>query len=668
MAKTNPQMPDARRTPFRQAAFYVLAGTISVGSIALHEGTRSLTDIKEPIFVAGTLIVIAILACEFVTRRSIWLPAGLGRFALAIGVYMAYITASVSWASHTWIVKYIAVEHTLHFLLAIVAVIVLSEIVMWRSFLVMYVALGAAISVTSLYMHTFMPYFERYPGTFADAMANFFHHGFYAANASGDYVQLHTLNNVHAPLGNANLLAGFLLLAMGLSIAFLWREWRGAKRGWVFAGAGVSLTIAFATFVLCEPYSYAMGFATLITVFLSLRSRLWYVFIPLAAVLGIVIFVILLHYPITVDSRTMNGVEYFQHTKSYLVRAELWRRAWVMTWEKPVFGWGAGNYFTDSTPVSAQVAKRMVTYYEGGGTHTKPAPEVLAQADSNAHNEYLHQTAEGGIVGLCIYLSILAVTAKAAYDARRRGFPEEILLDGVISVFGAFLVTNLMNPEVHFADFARHFWTVVALLVAAGSIESGRKVRAPSLVKGVVAIAVLVGCIYGAYQFVYQDYGGARDWWAAYKIRNEGDPYEAAERYMKSTGRTWDKVLRIRGLYGAGESYTASREYDKAIAAFGTLSDEVISLADTDYLLGRLYEAREGYANAVKHYKIAADGHPEDDRAAKALTHYRIASDGRVEYDGARKRTQAMEVLRKLREQGALPAEAPGKPPANPSE
>jgi len=661
MTKSRIHPADPKANIFRQAAFYTLAGTISVGAIALHEGTRSLTDIKEPIFVAGTLIVIAILACEFMLRRSVWLPEGLGKFALAIGVYMAYVTASVSWASHTWIVKYIVVEHTLHFLLAIVAVIVLSEIAMWRNFLVMYVALGAAMSVTSLYMHTFMPYFERYPGTFADAVANFFRHGFYAANASGDLVQLHTLNDVHAPLGNANLLAGFLLLAMGLSVAFLWREVKGAKRGWVLAGAGVTLILALTVFVLCEPYSYALGFGTLITIFLSLRTRLWYVFIPLAAVLGAVMFVILLHVPVTVDSHTMSAFEYFQHTKSYLVRAELWRRAWVMTWEKPVFGWGAGNYFTDSAPVSAQVAKNMVTYYEGGGTHVVAMPTVLASADSNAHNEYLHQTAEGGIVGLCIYLSILAVAATAAYKARKRGFPEEILLDGLISVFLAFLVTNLMNPEVHFADFARHFWTVVALLVAAGGIESGRRVHAPAVVKGVAAVAVLFGCVYGACQFVYQDYSGARDWWAAYRLRSVNRPAEiaeAAERYMQSADHTWDKVLRIRGLYGAGESYSELGEYDKAIAVFDTLSGEVISLADTDYLLGRLYEACGDYPNAFKHYRIAANGHPEDDRAQKALRYYKIAPDGHVEYEKASKQFLTPEALRKLREQGQLPGAA----------
>jgi O-antigen ligase len=648
MTKAKIQTPDARTTLFRQVAFYALAGTISVGSIALKEGTRSLTDVKEPIFVAGTLIVVAILACEFAIRRSIWLPEGLGRFALAIGVYMAYLTASVSWASHTWIVKYIVAEHTLHFLIAIAAAVVLSEITRWRSFLAMYVALGAAISITSLHMHTFMPYFHQYPGTRFDAVANFFHHGFYAANANGEYVRLHTLNDVHAPLGNANLLSAFLLLVMGLSMAFLWREWKGTKRGWVFASVAVTCALALTVFGLCRSVSYSIGLGALVTVFVSLRSRLWYVFIPLSIMGAIAAFIVLMHVPVPVDSKTMNAVEYFQHTKSYLVRAELWRRAWVMTGEKPILGWGAGNYFTDSAPVSAQVAKTMVTYYEGGGTHTEPAPKVLAQADSNAHNEYLHQTAEGGIVGLCIYLSILAVAAKAAFDARKRGFPEEILLDGVISVFAAFLVTNLMNPEVHFADFARHFWMVVALLVAARGIQGGRKAHAPDVVKGMAAVVVLVACICGAYEFVYQDYRGARDWWAAFRLRGEERPAEAAEWYMQSAGRTWDKVLRIRGLFGAGESYSASGQYDKAIAAFGELSDEVISLADTDYLLGRLYEGRRDYTNALKHYKIAADGHPEDERAAARIL--------------------AIETFSRLKQQGRLPGGLGPAPPERPSE
>jgi tetratricopeptide (TPR) repeat protein len=82
--------------------------------------------------------------------------------------------------------------------------------------------------------------------------------------------------------------------------------------------------------------------------------------------------------------------------------------------------------------------------------------------------------------------------------------------------------------------------------------------------------------------------------------------------YRPAADITWDQVLRVRALYGAGQAADCDEQPKKAIEAFGTLSREVVCLARGDMELAELYERTGDYPKALKFFERHKENHPED--------------------------------------------------------
>jgi len=555
----------------RRINLYILLAVLFLGTLALVRGTHSLTDVKGPVFVAGALVVTVAAVWSILARgRS---PA-LGRlwwFPAAASAYLAYTAASALWASHPWIVKYVFADRMLMMLLAVAVSIVVARSDSWRTLAGGFVALGAVVAATGLVVR------RSYPTAF---------------------------NDVSLPLGNANLLAAVLLLPLLLAAGFAVREWAGRRRPRVFAAVGVAGVLTLAVFALCRGVSYWIGLGAGAAAFAALRSRR-----PLAIVGAAVI----LAAALGAVGWKAGAVERFKQTKSYIVRAELWRRAAHMVAERPVLGWGAGNFFTDNQPFAAERAMEVLRYHEGGATKDEPTYKILTPAEVHVHNEYLQQFVEGGVVGLALYLALFAAAGASAFHARRRGFAESALLDAGLAALAGYLVSNAFNPEVYFADFGPYFWILTGAVAGAGlQVEEQTPVRASLLrMRGPIIAAAVILAGYGVYTFAVKDYQSSLAYKRGDTLYRQRDFLAAAPEYVAAAERTWDAKLREQSNYTAGICYLATGQEESAYTLLEKTSGEITALLDTDYWVGDLLERAGAYEKALEHYRLDLAGHPE---------------------------------------------------------
>src|SRR5262249_13152288 len=134
-------------------------------------------------------------------------------------------------------------------------------------------------------------------------------------------------------------------------------------------------------------------------------------------------------------------------------RVQKWRGAAAMAIERPLWGWGPGQYVL-----------REYRY-----THLGSPPEEVrrfgASFDDLAFNEYLQTAAELGFPGLALYLLVLgSFFAKGARAAQvlPEGLRRAILLGCLAAVAGQ-MVDAFANGSWRFAECSIFFWLALGL-------------------------------------------------------------------------------------------------------------------------------------------------------------------------------------------------------------
>ena len=407
----------------KHITLFILVVLVFAGTLVLWVGTRSATDIKGPVFAAGALVLAVAVLADGLSLRLGGEARRLGWFAALSGFYAAYTLLGTLWAAHPWIIKYVFAERCLWLILAVSVSLVTARTWSWRFLAGAYVALGAVVAVFSLAWHGI--YVPR------AVMAR-------SADAQLWQTVKASLMDVRAPEGNANLLAAVLLLPMLMATAFIVREWGGRRRRGMLAAVSAALVVMLGVFMLCRAVSYGMALFAAGAVFAALRARRPGRVAALAAATVIAV---------AAGLYLGGGVDRFKESKSYLVRAELYRRAAAMFEARPVLGWGAGNFFTDGQVFAGEEALRVVRYYEGGALKEEPAYKVLTGGEPFVHNEYLEQAVEGGIAGLGVYVALAAAAVLAAFGGRSRGFEEKVLLEGALAAFAAYHAQPVLDPR-----------------------------------------------------------------------------------------------------------------------------------------------------------------------------------------------------------------------------
>jgi putative inorganic carbon (HCO3(-)) transporter len=147
-------------------------------------------------------------------------------------------------------------------------------------------------------------------------------------------------------------------------------------------------------------------------------------------------------------------------------RADLWKVAWRMVQDKPVVGVGVGNFTTAS-----------VHYLLEPGAIRRD--EFIVGEAKVAHNTYLQVLAELGVIGLTLFLAIIAFSLTCVLKAVRvferldeRGL--ELLSRGLFVALAGILAADFFISE----QFSKQLWLMLglgpALLGVATGLARGR--------------------------------------------------------------------------------------------------------------------------------------------------------------------------------------------------
>ena len=127
------------------------------------------------------------------------------------------------------------------------------------------------------------------------------------------------------------------------------------------------------------------------------------------------------------------------------MRLDWWQNCLDLIKEKPTFGHGTGSF---------KIAQNKVLTK---GNHTWPT--------DNPHNEYLFIAVQTGLVGLFLFISLLAAQFFSSLKLQP---PRKYLLQGVIVAMSAGCLMNSFLFDSH----PGHFYAIITAILAAPSIKT----------------------------------------------------------------------------------------------------------------------------------------------------------------------------------------------------
>lgn len=235
-------------------------------------------------------------------------------------------------------------------------------------------------------------------------------------------------------------------------------------------------------------------------------------------------------------------------------RLLMWDASKEIFLSRPVLGSGVGNYqmsFAQHQPAT------LVKY---------PELRELKTTTNAPHNEILFQLAQGGIVGVGLFLFMFMVLFLEVKDfaAHKKEGDKKQLLQALFCGILGMLVDNLLNISLHAVVPAFMFWWLVGAEVSGVGREEGKlPIRANPATKA-LALMVLAGC---AGVLVWQGL-----WFASEYESFVGQKKIAAQKY-EAAAQNLSASLRLypantEAGFRLGQLLLAQQKYPQALAAF----------------------------------------------------------------------------------------------------
>lgn len=251
---------------------------------------------------------------------------------------------------------------------------------------------------------------------------------------------------MYSTLENPNLLAGYLLMMIGLFTPFALLDTHKGQRGMILGFA--------AALVLCLLLTYSRGAWVSLAVMAAVLGflydrRIWLIFLAVPAVL------LLYHGQITERFLSLFSGE----DTSILLRVALWDSTEMMIEEHPLTGVGWGAYFEAYPAYNYFIADPNVIIY-------------------HAHNMYLSIPAEVGLPGGIFYFILFFGHGFAAARLWRRGtsaFGRAAGLGGALAASGM-AVYGLGDYVLFSRAVSFCFWALCAFCVSEEEDEEDRKI------------------------------------------------------------------------------------------------------------------------------------------------------------------------------------------------
>lgn len=255
-------------------------------------------------------------------------------------------------------------------------------------------------------------------------------------------------------IGDANELAAVLVAGVVLSIALVGMAVRSpvlrvtAVVAGAVCAAGLVLTLSRTGLV-------GLGFAILAGMCIGGRWRPTLVMLGVLAVLGVTAYF--------AAFAPEEARERVTRLDGGTGRTDIWKVGWRMVEDKPIIGVGTGNFAISS-----------IHYLLEPGAIERD--EFIVDDAKVAHNVYLQVLAELGVVGLLMFLAVLAFALRSAAQAAARfnasgNVQMEILARAVFVAIVTLLAANFFLSD----QFSKQLWLLLGLGPALLAIASSAR-------------------------------------------------------------------------------------------------------------------------------------------------------------------------------------------------
>ena len=261
---------------------------------------------------------------------------------------------------------------------------------------------------------------------------------------------------------NAQLLAAFLVLLLPVAIVFAQQGPMDARR--ILASAATVCLLG--ALLLTNNRSAWLGaiIGMMVTTGLTLRgmnarevtTQKHRFIAPIIAILAACGLFFTMSGAGTKFSERASTLATTSNDASFQWRRQMWSNALTMIGQKPLNGWGVGQFgmvlgdFDETAPPRNQVEREGVSL------------------TSIPHNEYLQIGAELGLVGLALYLAVLGAFFYRGVKSLPRitGDTRKWLLVAAMGGIAAQMVDAIGNPGWRFGDVSPLFWLILGVGMA----------------------------------------------------------------------------------------------------------------------------------------------------------------------------------------------------------
>lgn len=270
-------------------------------------------------------------------------------------------------------------------------------------------------------------------------------------------------------------------------------------------------------------------------------------------------------------------------------RLYMWDVSKEIFLNRPVLGAGLGNFQTAFSHTQAQT---LLNY---------PNLRELKTLTQSPHNELFFQLAQGGIVGVGLFLFMFMVLFLEVHDfaARKKEGDKKQLLQALFCGILAMLVDNMLNITLHTVVPAFVFWWLVGAEVSGvGRAERNVEIVANPVTK-TVALAIVVGSILvmGWQTLVlrsqFLSFRGQKAQAYGHSVAAERDFNEAMHTYRANS----EAGFRL------GNLYLSEGKFSQALAAFENTLAAAAYRDEVYYHAALAALGKKDYAKAVRYLR-----------------------------------------------------------------
>jgi len=288
----------------------------------------------------------------------------------------------------------------------------------------------------------------------------------------------HHLQSLAGAFHDRQLFGAFLSLilpvVLGIAAGTRRKLWKlGATTACILIGGALLMTTCRSSWL---GFITALGFFGVLSVVFVLKFQSFathkheMIVTPaiILAALGIFVFFTQSGGDITKRAATVQSI---QNDDSVKDRFKLWNVGMKVLEARPLTGWGVGTYALAQQPFNPESRSREIILQMGPSLSESP------------HNFYIQLAAEQGLVGLALYLSILAMffyRGVRALPRMDRGLRQFTLI-GCLAAIAGQCVDGIANPGYAYPEVSTFVWLILGMgMCAAGvgqEVEEDRNSR-----------------------------------------------------------------------------------------------------------------------------------------------------------------------------------------------